>query len=74
MYLFRAFLWGGGGNYTVYLQKGKENCMILKNFSLGKQPYTGPCYRREKKPCFYNFVNVGIKNELDIMTLHLSQE
>jgi hypothetical protein len=40
----------------VYLQKGKkkldvnlifgENCMILKKFSLGKQPYTGPCYRR----------------------------
>jgi hypothetical protein len=38
----------------VYLQKGKkklnvnsifgENCMILKKFSLGKQPYTGPCY------------------------------
>jgi hypothetical protein len=45
-----------GKNYMVYLQKGKkklnvnsifgENCMILKKFSLGKQPYTGPCYRR----------------------------
>jgi hypothetical protein len=42
------------------LQKGKkkldvnsifgENCMILKNFLMGKQPYTGPCYRREKGP------------------------
>jgi hypothetical protein len=38
-----------GKNYRVYLQKGKEkldvnsilgeNCTILKNFSLGKQPY-----------------------------------
>jgi hypothetical protein len=44
-----------GKNYMVYLQKGKkklyvnsifgENCMILKKFSLGKQPYTGPCNR-----------------------------
>jgi hypothetical protein len=49
-----------GKNYMVYLQKGKkkldvtsisgENCMILKKFSLGKQPYTGPCYRRKKGP------------------------
>jgi hypothetical protein len=49
-----------GVNHTVYLQKGKkkldvnaifwENCMILKNFSLGKQPYNGPCYRRKKSP------------------------
>jgi hypothetical protein len=41
-----------GGNNRVYLQKGKtklyvnsiyeENCMILKNFSLGKQPYKAP--------------------------------
>jgi hypothetical protein len=41
-----------GENYMVYLQKGKkkldvnsifgENCMILKNFSLWKQLYTGP--------------------------------
>jgi hypothetical protein len=45
-------------NYMVYLQTGKkkldvnlifgENCMILKNFSFGKQPYNGPCYRRQK--------------------------
>jgi hypothetical protein len=45
-----------GINYTVYLQKGKkklyvnsisgENCIILKKFSLEKQPYTGSCYRR----------------------------
>jgi hypothetical protein len=27
-----------------------ENCMILENFSLGKKPYTGSCYRRKKKP------------------------
>jgi hypothetical protein len=42
----------------VDLQKGKkklgvnsvfgENCMILNKFSLGKQPYTGPCYREKK--------------------------
>jgi hypothetical protein len=25
-----------------------ENCMILKNFSLGKQPYYGHYYRRKK--------------------------
>jgi hypothetical protein len=25
-----------------------ENCMILENFSLGKQPYNGPYYRRKK--------------------------
>jgi hypothetical protein len=45
-----------GENYMEYLQKGKkkldvnsifgEICMILKKFSLGKQPYTVPCYRR----------------------------
>jgi hypothetical protein len=45
-----------GENYTVYLRKGKKkldvnsisakNCTILKKFSLGKQPYTGFCYRR----------------------------
>jgi hypothetical protein len=50
-----------GENYTIYLQKGKkkldvnsifgENCTILKTFSLGKQPYNGPCFRRGKKPC-----------------------
>jgi hypothetical protein len=44
----------------VYLQKGKkkldvnyilwENCMILKNFFLGKQSYNGPCYRKKKSP------------------------
>jgi hypothetical protein len=43
-----------------YLQKGKkkldvnsifgENCINLKNFSLGKQPFTGPCNRRKKSP------------------------
>jgi hypothetical protein len=59
-----------GKNYTVNLQKGKkkldvnsifwENCMILKNFSLGKQPNNGPCYRRKKalslkiKHCVYH--------------------
>jgi hypothetical protein len=42
--------------YTVKIRKGRkkldvnsifgENFMILKKFSLGKQPYTGPCYRR----------------------------
>jgi hypothetical protein len=51
-----------GGNYTIHLQKGKkklnvnsilgENCMILKNFSLGKQPFTGPYYRWKKGPAF----------------------
>jgi hypothetical protein len=49
-----------GENYTVYLQKGKkktlcklnfwENCMILKNISVGKQPYNSPWYRRKKTP------------------------
>jgi hypothetical protein len=47
-----------GENYTVYLQKGKkklvisifeENCMILKKFSLGKQPYEGPFDNRRQK-------------------------
>jgi hypothetical protein len=43
-----------GKKYMVYLQKGKkkldvnsisgENCMILQKFSLGKQPFAGPCY------------------------------
>jgi hypothetical protein len=47
-----------GEKYTVYLQKEKkkldvnsifgENCMILKNFPLGKQPYTGPAIEGKK--------------------------
>jgi hypothetical protein len=29
-----------------------ENCMILKHFSLGKQPYNGPCNKRGKKALY----------------------
>jgi hypothetical protein len=46
--------------HSIYLQKGKknldvnivlgENCMILKNCSLEKQPYSGPCYGRKNIP------------------------
>jgi hypothetical protein len=53
----------------VYLQKGKnkidvnsifgENCMISKDFSLGKQPYNGPCYRKEKSPVNTRFFGLN---------------
>jgi hypothetical protein len=55
----------------IYLQKGEkkldensifwENCMILKNLSLGKQPYNGPCYRR-KRPGIYNRLGLSVIN------------
>jgi hypothetical protein len=57
-----------GKNYTIYLQKRKkklyvnsifgENCMILMSFSLRKQPYNSPCYRRKRTPVLPSGIGV----------------